>query len=188
MNPPEYCLFTVQFLCLTSPEWASWVQAFGSVGAIVAATRIASQQHRSAQKLAVELELNKALRRHNAITGIAMHARRQLRFVALQIYPLVNEPGTPITDLTGIERAKLELDAINVSDVELVGVGVGVRNMLWAIREITTVVNTAGSGARISEVWADRTRDIEEVAERALADIKDSAREAAEDPRGVLPP
>ncbi len=50
----EYCLFhgDVWWLCLTVSEWASWVQAIGTVAAVFAAVLLAWGTSRSAHKQA----------------------------------------------------------------------------------------------------------------------------------------
>lgn len=46
---PEYCLFWIDHwaLCMPRADWAAWVQAVGSVVAILVAVAVASQQYRS---------------------------------------------------------------------------------------------------------------------------------------------
>lgn len=46
----EYCFLAINWwsTCMTKAEWSGWVQAVGSIAAIVAAAWIASAQHRKA--------------------------------------------------------------------------------------------------------------------------------------------
>jgi hypothetical protein len=61
-NLPEYCLFWVQAWCMPRSDWASWVQAVGSILAILGAIGIAMwQRHRdhadAAQRARVRAQL-----------------------------------------------------------------------------------------------------------------------------------
>lgn len=63
-----------KFSSITSPEWAAWVQAIGSILAIIAAIQIGRKQHREAVKLVQAQDLLALERRLGAIEAVAGHA------------------------------------------------------------------------------------------------------------------
>lgn len=66
MQPPEYCLLGIDWwpLCMTKAEWSGWMQAIGTVAAILAAVGVAYVQHRqnlAQQKVAAAAERGRSL-------------------------------------------------------------------------------------------------------------------------------
>lgn len=45
-SAPEYCLLWIDMLCMPRSDWVSWVQAFGSIAAIVGSVFLVKWQHR----------------------------------------------------------------------------------------------------------------------------------------------
>lgn len=76
MPPEEYCLLELTHwsTCMAKAEWAAWAQAFFSVAAIVAATWIASRQHRNAVRLQAELRRAEGVRQLDIAIALADRA------------------------------------------------------------------------------------------------------------------
>ncbi|MDR6600983.1 hypothetical protein J2732_001966 [Achromobacter deleyi] len=56
-----------------SSEWASWVQAFGTIGAIAGAFHVGAAQAKSAQETALLVEQNRRTEREGGIHGVIEH-------------------------------------------------------------------------------------------------------------------
>jgi hypothetical protein len=82
MNAPEYCLFYVNLwpMCMTKSEWSGWVQAVGSIAALLFAFYLMRYQLEHAR-------IQEARKRHedlvNRVAGIATLLRQLSRFLGL---------------------------------------------------------------------------------------------------------
>lgn len=104
MTPtPEYCLFFIDswMTCLDRSEWASWVQAVGSIGAIIVTVLAVNHAHRLQQRQK-EIERQQDYKAFltavaDLITGVAATAQRIFQ-----------------EDSHGRYRTPLEFEALNI--------------------------------------------------------------------------
>ena len=68
--PKTTCVPTADWFCLTSSEWASWVQAIGSVAAIVASVLLVRHQQRLATDAARSAAKAEERREHIAVVHL----------------------------------------------------------------------------------------------------------------------
>ena len=80
---PEFCLFFVDWwpLCMTKAEWSGWVQAIGSVAAILASAAIVLIQHRHATLEAQKADFQRASSNLQSLLHLLSDALRQLTAV-----------------------------------------------------------------------------------------------------------
>jgi hypothetical protein len=80
-TPPGYCLFFVDSwqTCMPKSEWAGWVQAIGSIAALVIAICIMRSQHRSAQRLEADRRLRNRLDQVDGVNALLLRVRSFLR-------------------------------------------------------------------------------------------------------------
>lgn len=71
--PQEYCLMWIDHwsMCMTKSEWASWIQAFGAISAILGAAWIAARQERNARRQSKQLAVRKT---RSALAGLVAAA------------------------------------------------------------------------------------------------------------------
>ena len=81
----EYCLFWFATswwpLCMAKSEWASWVQAIGSIAAILFAIEIARRQHANSTKLMLEQHRLERQAAGTALVALGSTAQALLRLV-----------------------------------------------------------------------------------------------------------
>lgn len=75
---PEYCLFWIQSLCMLRSDWAAWVQAVGSMAAILGAAWVAIWQAHKQHKNS--LDLVRSERQHFAYAVLVQVAEHSARF------------------------------------------------------------------------------------------------------------
>ena len=90
---PEYCLLWINWwpLCMTKAEWSGWVQALGSIAAIMGAFYLARYQYKRGREQALELEKRQLRRRYNAVKGITEDAAKAVRFM-VEAWALYRSP------------------------------------------------------------------------------------------------
>lgn len=73
---PEYCFLWIDWwpMCMTKAEWSGWVQAIGSIAAILVAVKVASQQHERAVQAKRDEEADRIEARAQLLLGIASEA------------------------------------------------------------------------------------------------------------------
>lgn len=172
----------------------AWVQAVGSISAIVAAVWVVEAQHRRSIRLAIETESRRTKRRHNAIIGVALHAQKQIRDSGRAAQGcLRGELVDPTAQLELLSYAETELSGINLSELDSFYLVAGVRRMLSCVRRmrylceeshrVASFVAPSLAAAQIIQV----DLCIQNAAE-AFKDVSDkAAHELAEDPHIVLP-
>jgi hypothetical protein len=88
----EYCLLWIQWgpLCMPRSEWASWVQAVGSIVAILGAWTLTRQQIDAQARLAEEAEKRATNRAYDAIRAVLDGAAKQF----LKLQPVMSDENT----------------------------------------------------------------------------------------------
>jgi len=77
-NPPEWCLFwqwTWGLTCMPKSEWASWVQAVGSVTAIIVGALAIWWQMRRQRRQQIEVQRDEEVRKLRLMGGIILMGR-----------------------------------------------------------------------------------------------------------------
>lgn len=97
-STPEYCLFAFEHwaACMSKAEWSGWVQAFGSIAAIVGAFLIVSRQNAAARQLEEKRRQQAETYRLKAFLGVVRAIEATARFSqeAIKKRKPIEDPGT----------------------------------------------------------------------------------------------
>jgi hypothetical protein len=128
---------------VTSQDFAAWVQAIGSIGAIAAAIYILDRQNRNAEKLQRRAEDISVLRKYSGIAAIVDHANDLIQDARVRLcdphmradfFGISYSPAA----FHDVERA---LVAIPLHDLWSYQMVVGVREMCDLVRAVKTIVS-----------------------------------------------
>lgn len=90
---------------LSKSDWAAWVQAIGSIGAIIAAIFVMKSQSESASRLMIASDRRALQRRTNSVGAIIERANTQAALAADRLQGVGCEKKEPAPDdLNGFER------------------------------------------------------------------------------------
>lgn len=163
---------------LTKSDWAAWVQAIGSMGAIVGAWRIGSRQSQAAFRHALDLREIEQQERLRAIFPIATHAFELIGELADQPFETYYRKSYSATAFQSCLRA---INAIPLHELGRYGLVEGYMSLQSALDDAKDAAikrykhgpNPEHSSYRDeSSANIKRIRDIRKRAEEALAQIK----------------
>lgn len=108
MPTPEYCLFWVDWwpICMTKGEWSGWVQAVGSVIAIMAAAGAVWWQVHTQHRLTSLERIAEAVRLLTIVGQFVFEVRAKLRLMDEDEFPHLRR------DWTSVEAPVASLEAI----------------------------------------------------------------------------
>jgi hypothetical protein len=126
------------FFDLSKSDWAAWVQAVGSIGAIVGAVYVMDRQSEAAAKLAIDTEHRAMARRLSAIEGIVEHAFHLSMLVGAHTKPIENFYNYffSYVDPTDLEAALASLHAIPVHTLESYKMVAAVQDLSLGVHKL----------------------------------------------------
>jgi hypothetical protein len=190
-NVWETCMLVPGF---SRSECAAWVQAWGSIVAIVGAFLLSYNQLRVTRAQAIEAEHRRLTRRHNAIVAVAMFAERVVRISCSAASMLCDSEGELIwqSEREDLEMAREELVTVRAAELESFSLVQGIRRLTVSVENALRVdeVLTAGLGGDRQAFHRvdSEARQASHHAGRALEEVVNAIRELKDDPDLVLPP
>ena len=193
--PPEYCLLWIDHwsLCMQKGEWSGWVQAIGSILAILGAFWLSYGQLRGARKQAIDAEQRRLRRRHNAITAAAEFAERVVRVscsaasVACQVQGALGWRS----ERDSLEIARDELKTVRAAELESFHLVRGVRRLAICVENALRVDAALTTGLGNDAAYRRIDTEAQQAAQHAavaLSEIENAVAELKEDPAIAVPP
>lgn len=147
---PEFCLFSVDHwsMCMQKSEWSSWVQAIGSIAAIMGAAWIAGDQERKRKLALKQAAISKSRTFGAALAGAAEEIRERGGVALIYVRGYRAVLDELIQDSRGIASENLNL--------KWIGAVFGLRyiaiQMAHAVREAEVVDGKSGEFELVNAV------------------------------------
>lgn len=165
--PPDYCFFWIDHwsTCMQKSEWASWVQAFGAIAAIIGAAWIAGDQERKRILSQKQAAISKARTFAGSLLGAAEGIRERGGIVLINVRAHRVVLEELVQDSRGIAPESLHLTWIAaVSALRSIGV-----QMAQAVRDAETPEGKSGSFDLVNRVkYQNMLETVAELESRAL--------------------
>jgi hypothetical protein len=145
------------FFDLSKSDWAAWVQAVGSIGAIGGAVYVMDRQSEAAAKLAVDTEHRAMARRLSAIEGIVEHAFHLSMLVGAHTKPIEDFYSYffSYVDPADLEAALASLHAIPVHTLESYKMVAAVQDMSLGVHKLVPYARVGYSTGDVHYQFSD---------------------------------
>jgi hypothetical protein len=121
---------------LAAEQWAAWIQAIGSIGAILASVALVQYQRRNEVRLAAEKERLTSQRKLNAMRALFMDVAQRCQAVAAKVH---KDHVTWELEQTHLQEARAMLTGLPVFDIPDAGLVMRIATISTQLQAAATV-------------------------------------------------